>query len=113
MKGIELPISLIVIIAIAVLVLVILAGFFSGYFFRQSSGVGLEAAFQDACGRLISVYRCSSAATDLAAIKVNYQATGAAAATPTPLFQAGATSICSEKGITDLASCRRQCGCPA
>jgi len=44
MKGLELPINMIIIIAIAVLVLVVIAAFFTGYFGSGTGTISLEQA---------------------------------------------------------------------
>ena len=49
MKGIELPVNAIVIVAVAVLVLVVLAAFFSGMFGPNVSKVSAQSAWDTGC----------------------------------------------------------------
>ncbi|MFC2143448.1 hypothetical protein ACFLQN_03545 [Candidatus Aenigmatarchaeota archaeon] len=58
MKGISMPINIIVIIAIAVLVLIVVSAFLMNAFGGSSGQIGTEAAFQDGCARLLYADNC-------------------------------------------------------
>jgi hypothetical protein len=51
MKGMELPINMIIIIAIAVLVFVVVAAYFSGAFIGDSKRVAAQASWNAFCGQ--------------------------------------------------------------
>lgn len=102
MKGLSLPINMIIIIAIAVLVLVVIAAFFTA---QTGSGIGniaLEEAFNRGCTTWRSVYNCGT--TDF--VVSGYTLPGS---TGSALF----SQVCSAKtgGIT--SQCAQLCGCPA
>ncbi len=103
MKGMTLPINMIVIIAIAVLVLVVVAGFFSGWF---SSGTGtfkLEQEFNKACNALRIAYNCDP--QQVGSITTQYKE-----------YQGDPTiyslyDLCVKKSFSDPVACARACGC--
>ena len=110
MKGLELPINMIIIIAIAVLVLVVIAAFFTGQIGGGISTVGLEAAFSDGCQQLRSAYGCSMSGSPFSSITVNYQRPGSN--TPTSTL----AELCTVKNLqttiaNDPTSCGKACGC--
>ena len=61
MKGLELPLNMIVLIIIAVLVLVVVAAFFAGYIGTGQNSIAASAAFSTGCNTLRQVYSCNSA----------------------------------------------------
>ncbi|MFA4820207.1 MAG: hypothetical protein WC613_04605 [Candidatus Aenigmatarchaeota archaeon] len=105
MKGLELPINMIVVVAIAVLVLVVVAAFFAGQLGGGTNTIAIEAAFSSGCNSLRSTYNCA----DLSFL-VNYQEQGS---TNT---QVQFSRICQLKGYTAVisnaaGSCTKACGC--
>jgi len=68
LKGVSLPINLIVIIAIAVLVLVVLAGFFGGFFTEAAIGIQRDAALDQACQEAREIYGCGLSALDTSSV---------------------------------------------
>ena len=106
MKGLELPINMIVVVAIAVLVLVVVTAFFVG-------GTGgfdpnLQAAFGTGCGTLRSVYNCVSA--DVSSIKVQGYTPPGQQADPSGW---SFSNICQRKGFANDVDCAKACGCTA
>lgn len=106
MKGMELPINMIIIIAIAMLILVVVGAYFSGAFGGTSNAISLENAFSQACSQLVSAYNCDT--QYMGTIKVNYKPSGSATALSKSL-----TDLCILKGVdmTTLITCARLCGC--
>ena len=105
MKGLELPINMIVVVAIAVLVLVVVAAFFAGRLGEGTGSINLEAAFSDGCNRLRATYNCANLE-----FPINYQESGNP--NPTTLF----SRVCVLKGYSPVISnepnaCTRACGC--
>ncbi|MEK6888299.1 MAG: hypothetical protein AABX14_05125 [Candidatus Aenigmatarchaeota archaeon] len=105
MKGLELPINMIVVVAIAVLVLVVVAAFFAGQLGGGTNTIELQAAFSSGCNTLRSAYNCASLN-----FNVNYQKSGSTSLT-TPFSE-----ICVLQGYTatvsnDPLSCTKACGC--
>jgi hypothetical protein len=108
MKGMELPINMIIIIAIAMLILVIVGAFFSGTFGGTVGSISLENALNQACSQLVTIYNCDDG--KLGTISVNYKETGQSDATLKPLSR-----LCTLKlgsGYT-IEACMRYCGCAA
>lgn len=108
MKGLELPLNMIVLIIMAVLVLLVVAAVFTGYFGRNVDVIGLQTAFSEGCNTLRSTYNCANNFE----FPVRYQEPGAAAGVTTTQF----SRVCVLKGLTpivsnDPLSCGRQCGC--
>lgn len=108
MKGLELPINMIVVIAIAVLVLVAVAAFFSGALTGGTQGVSLEAAFQDACTALKTNFNCVPSQTG---ITTKYTLPGSSS--PASLLE-----LCQKRNevLMDSATdkpkaCANLCGC--
>jgi len=58
MKGLELPINVLIIIVLAVIVLIAVVAFFYPSFFSGSQTVGVESAKTQACRSLIAI-RCT------------------------------------------------------
>jgi hypothetical protein len=114
MKGISLPINILVIIVIAVIVLIAVILMFYTPFNSGTGSVSLETAKSQACRSLVVAYNCNIN-TDLNQIKVdNYDVTGDNQMNTLPLDSL--MQLCVTKfqiGATDTASCRRLCGCAA
>ncbi len=105
MKGLELPINMIVVVAIAVLVLVVVAAFFAGWIGKGTGDVNLESAFGSGCNTLRTVYNCNYLEFD-----VNYQKPGS------PLTRTRFSEICRLKELSTAISnapgtCVKACGC--
>lgn len=107
MKGLELPINMIVVVAIAVLVLVVVAAFFVG---RVSpADIDLERAFGTGCNTLRALYNC--VVDDIRQINVpGYLPPGAVSADYPDGFPFD--EVCRAKGLVP-ADCAKACGCPA
>lgn len=106
MKGLELPINMIVVVAIAVLVLVVVAAFFAGQLGGGTNTIGLENAFTQGCTKLRAIYNCDSAS--IGSINVlNYAPQG------TPINSNGFpfSQICTLKGYAVGTECAKACGC--
>lgn len=65
MKGLSLPINLIVILAIAVMILVIVSAWFVGVFTTQQLTAADEDAFRSGCQRLRLDYSCAVSPTEI------------------------------------------------
>jgi hypothetical protein len=113
MKGIELPINVLIIIVVAIIVLLAIISMFFTPFTTGSGSVSLETAKEQACRSLVVAYNCGTS-TDLDKIIVdNYDAND-------DLKENQITdtlmSLCVHKfQITtgDTSSCRKLCGCAA
>ena len=109
MKGISLPINVIVVVATAVLVLIVVAAFFA-----TSTGEGQlqfrrQQALDSACQNLKSLYNCASG--HLTDIEVKYQEVGEAEPTKHSL-----RFICEKLSLDTSGSpsqCYLRCGCSA
>lgn len=107
MKGISLPINVIVVVATAVLVLIVVAAFFA-----TSTGEGQlqfrrQQALDSACQNLRTLYNCQSGHLD--DITVKYQEVGEAEPTSHPL-----RFICGKLSLDTSGSpsqCYLRCGC--
>ncbi len=110
MKGLELPVNMIIVIAIAVLVLVVVSAFFAGQTSSGINSIQLESAFSSACATWKNAYGCDDSArfTITTDFKFVGQTSGASL-----------DNMCSHKtsgsytGAADVPACKRLCGCPA
>ncbi|MBS3053192.1 MAG: hypothetical protein J4469_01700 [Candidatus Aenigmarchaeota archaeon] len=118
MKGMDLPINMIVIVAIAVLVLVVVVGFFGGFFTRGLGDIEFNKAFDGACNQLRASWNCNpdsisrvsslyqgpgdSGPESYSMNQLCYQKLGKGVATRT-----GSSSL----AFQDLTGCARSCGC--
>jgi len=124
MKGIELPINVLIIVAIAIIVLIALVGMFYSPVNQSGDSVSLDIAKSQACRSLVIGYDCKDISTSkplashtagtgaLILVKVdNYDVDGIGGAN-----SAGDTlwKLCNEKyyATTD-SDCRKLCGCAA
>lgn len=111
MKGLSLPINMIVIIAIAVLVLVVIAAFFTGQIFGGETTINREAAFQEACQSLRFTYNCDPDTVN--SITTQYALLGTGTGAKANLMQ-----VCNERNPTVIQqassperACANLCGC--
>jgi hypothetical protein len=107
MKGLELPISMIVVIAIAILVLVVIAAFFTGWFTGGTIDIERENALNRACNTFRIVYNCDT--TQIGNVDVQYKEIGEA----TPQTHKLYPELCNKKGFTAPEQCAIRCGCPS
>lgn len=103
MKGMELPVNMIVIVMVAVLVILAVAFYFTQQSGRGVSAIDLEKAYQQGC----IVLKAPAFACDHN--KINTVPTG---------YSAGGTAyslgnVCALRGIRDSVSCAKSCGCDA
>jgi hypothetical protein len=127
-KGIELPINILVIVAIAVIVLLgIIALYFTG-FGPFSGATALEGIKNSACRQLVQTYNCAGTTTAASITITNFDANNDGAINGAVTFgtwgvaancNAAATSadnlasLCQCRyGRTTEAACRQMCGCP-
>lgn len=108
MKGLSLPINMIVIIAIAVLVLIVVAAFFASQTGSGFDTVAVNNAFNEGCGILRSVnYNCDPA--DTSSITTNYKKPGSTSTQGETLL-----TVCGLKDRNiqgDQVKCAQACGC--
>lgn len=107
MKGMELPINMIVVVAIAVLVLVVTAGFFGGFLTGNINSIELEQAYNSACSQLRNTKNC--VARETASIEVQIKVPGETVIQKTNLLK-----LCEKlnKGADSTGvTCARSCGC--
>ncbi len=121
MKGMDLPINMIVIVAVAVLVLVVTAGFFGGFFARGIGDIDFNKAFDGACNQLRASYNCDP--ERIGDVSVLYQPPGVS--DPRSSFTLGelcvqklgqgdvkkGVSVGSGRGNLQATACVRSCGC--
>ncbi len=99
MKGMEMPINMIVVIAIAVLVLVVVAAFFAGRLGSGTASIELEGAFSQGCNTLRTIENCASTGFTVIGFKL-----------PGESVDATFDQLCRAKGY-DTEQCKRACGC--
>lgn len=110
MKGIELPINVLIIVVIAIIVLIALVSMFYNPVNVGGSVVGLDNAKSQACRSLSVGYGCDKNA-DLDDIMVyDFDANGDGNMDSEDTLMA----LCEDKyAIGDESACRQLCGCPA
>jgi len=107
MKGLSLPINMIVIIAIAVLVLVVVAAFFAGQTGSGFDTIAVNNAFNEGCATLKSAaYNCDPGSTS--SIITSYKRPGSTATQGEYLI-----TVCGlkDKNLNDPTKCAQACGC--
>ena len=104
MKGLELPINMIIVIAIAVLVLVVVSAFFAGQTSSGISSISLEQAFTQGCSALRSGYDCNP--NSIGSVNVPGYKINAGDSTVHTL-----TEVCTRKGLSEPNACAQACGC--
>lgn len=103
MKGLELPINMIVIIAVAVLILVAVIAFFATQFGNSGDTIAQQNAFNGACNTLKAIYNCQP--NFVSQITTTYTAPGAS--TPMSLLD-----LCTRLKQTNVpTTCAKFCGC--
>jgi hypothetical protein len=115
MKGVELPINVLVIIVIAVIVLLaIVAVYFAGWT-PYASSAGVDAIKNDACRKMS--YDCSKDPTTIEITNFDVDGDGSSGvdASGAPIDTGdNLQELCEtyyDVGPTDLDACRRLCGC--
>lgn len=107
MKGLELPINMIVVVAIAVLVLVVVAAFFTGRLIGGGGDIDAQAALSRGCQTLRTAYNCVT--TDVHNVKVlDYARPGQTA----PPGEVSLFVVCQRNSYLDEVACAKACGCP-
>lgn len=104
MKGLELPINMIVVIAIAVLVLVVVAAFFAGRLGGGQIDIQRQQALSEGCRKAATLYGCDLTAATVT-LRYDDPVLGPQGTTKSVL------SICTTAGLTER-DCRITCGCP-
>lgn len=105
MKGLELPINMIVVIAIAVLVLVVVAALFGGQLMGGDKTFQINSAYNQGCNSLRTVFGCDQ--SEVGRITTSYKETASSTA----------KSLLEVCGLKDPALdnnpqlCARSCGC--
>jgi len=114
MKGIELPVNILIIIAIAVIVLIALIAMFYPAFTSGGKTVSLDVARSQACRSLVEGYSCITTAT-LANIMVNkfdVDKDGSVNDIGTSDADDNLDNLCLTWYQTaDDGMCRKMCGC--
>ena len=105
MKGLELPVNIIVVIAIAVLVLVALAAFFMTNFWGGAVTIDQTQAFITGCNSLRTLYECKASNVNSVIIS-GYSPSGTANA------RCSLGYVCGRRGAADILQCAKLCGCP-
>ena len=112
MKGLELPINMIVVVAIAVLVLVVVAAFFAGQLGGGVDTIALENAFSSGCNNLRAIYNCDPAVITSGTLKVlNYAPAGHQISEYTASGGYPFSGICTAKNYAPGVVCAKACGC--
>jgi hypothetical protein len=110
MKGVELPINILVIVAIAVIVLLGLVALYFVGFNPFSTAAGIEGIKNDACRELVQKYNCNPSA-GLASIPVNMDVDGAD--NTIDIATDNLSSLCNKYySRTSITQCKALCGCP-
>ena len=109
MKGLQLPVNLLIIVVIAIIVLVAVIGMFYNPISSGANSVSIDVAKSQACRSLVVGYECSLSVT-LDTIRVdNYDVDGNGNNNDDNLMD-----LCEEKFMIaagDQAACRKLCGC--
>ena len=104
MKGLELPINMIVVIAIAVLVLVAVAALFSGWLTGGDRDSRRTADLQSACLNFKTIYNCKL--SSMSSVSVSHQEPGDPPGKTYTLQQ-----LCGFKNLNTPFECAQSCGC--
>ena len=112
MKGLSLPINVIVILAIAILVLVVLAAFFGLNFGISSQSITREQALDRACREFRDLNNCVGTFGN---VKVKYIEQGYTGTQCTPTNDlCSLDKLCDFSGLDTSGSpseCAKRCGC--
>jgi len=118
-KGVELPINILVVVAIAVIVLLGLVALYFIGFSPFAGATGLEGIKNEACRQYVQNKNCAGAVT--AVTIPNYDADGDTTidegsgwvTCADPATQDNLMSLCAcQYSRTTEADCRKLCGCP-
>ncbi len=118
MKGVELPINVLVVVAIAVIVLLGLVALYTSGFIGSSAGISLTAAKNNACSQLLQ-RNCGT--TNTTTIPVNFDAdrSGGINYTSNPAQWGSGYktdnlfTLCRDwTGAPTDRECKIQCSCP-
>ncbi|MFH0836577.1 MAG: hypothetical protein V1870_00445 [Candidatus Aenigmatarchaeota archaeon] len=103
MKGMSLPMEVMVIIAVVVLVMVVLVAFFISGSSDSINKIDKNAALGMGCSQLGTYYKCTYSTTNTKAkILGEIKITG----------QGSLLDICKSFGFVDADACWRACSCP-
>lgn len=107
MKGIELPINVLVIVALAVIVLLGVIALFSGVFGPGSAGIAMSSAWNQACGGITSSCSADHSGNTVTNFKIG----------TTTVHTFGGLCIAMYKNTspetdTSTNGCNKACGCP-
>ncbi|MBI5133609.1 MAG: hypothetical protein HZA83_02750 [Thaumarchaeota archaeon] len=111
MKGISLPVEMIVIVAIAVLVLVVIAAFFTGGVVGPFGQIELTNAFNKGCDIWRSLHKCQLTPSrltpdiDITGYKIVSNTLISSPSDSVKMFD-----LCVIKGL-DAPKCAKACGC--
>jgi hypothetical protein len=120
MKGLSLPINVLVIVVVAVIVLLGVVAIYFGGFNPFSSAIGVESAKNDVCGNFVR-FRCTGKTNETLVPNFDANKDGVInpASTTFPTTcpgNAGSDNLAylcvCYYGRTTEASCRQLCGCP-
>ena len=107
MKGLELPINIIVIIAVAVLVFTVIAAFFTGALSQGVNTIAVENAFQKGCQLAKTVESCNSISFPVSGYRQTEKGIQ-----EDPAGSVQFSWLCGLKGAAnDQTKCLRLCGC--
>lgn len=104
MKGLELPINAIVVIAIAVIVMIAIAGFFVSGFWNGVTSINEAEAFSKGCASLKALYECKASNVNNVIIS-GYNPPG------TTNAQCRLGYLCWRRGASSTGQCIKLCGC--
>jgi len=113
MKGIELPINILIIVAVAVIVLIAVIAMFYPAFTSGGGTVSLEQAKQQACRSLSEGYKCSTTIGLNTILVDNYDVSGNGVPNENvDNLLTMCTRIYRISGANINSDCRKLCGCP-
>ena len=128
MKGLELPINVLVIVAVAIVVLLAIVALYFGGFSPFSAAMSLEGVKNDQCRKLVQANNCGVNTNTLPISNFDADKDGAVGTTDTGTGWTWGTSTCvttiatngdnlaslcyCQYGRTTEAACRQLCGCP-
>ncbi len=104
MKGLELPVNIIVVIAIAVLVMVALGAFFAANFWGNTNIINQQQALSNGCNSLRTLYECKASRVNSVIIS-GYSPSGMTNA------KCSLGYVCGKQGAADTVACAKMCGC--
>jgi L-asparagine transporter-like permease len=112
MKGLSLPIEMIVIIAVAMLVLVVISAFFMGGVSGPTNQINIENAFSTGCNSL-RAQGCSNIMSSINVPGFKQYGNGLTTTTKISEYNVNMDLVCQLKfGLGKEEQCRVACGCP-